>query len=149
MSHSITTVSPFTGPISSDWTIEELLDWLAEDDDRLSDAGLRKPLLVLEEALTGRHWATVPKAAITGIRDSRSPAIVSLVRSIALHSRAHPALRARTLADVTSGASASLSNAQTIGAEDDRRSDQDAGDRAAGRAYCDLTGSIVTVVGRV
>lgn len=111
MSHSITTDSPFTGPILSDWTIEELLEWFAEDDDRLGDAALREPLLVLEEALTGHHWAVEPGATITGIRESRSPAIVSLVRSIALYSRAHPAMRARTLAEVASGAGASMTNA--------------------------------------
>ncbi|MDQ0642950.1 hypothetical protein [Microbacterium murale] len=115
MNHSITTDSPFTGPISSDWTIEELLDWFAEDDDRLGDVDLREPLLLLEEALTGHHWAVGRGAAITGIRESRSPAIVSLVRSIALHSRAHPALRARTLGEVASGATASRSHAQAIG----------------------------------
>lgn len=88
-----------------------MLDWFAEDDDRLGDAALRQPLLVLEEALTGRHWAVEPGAAITGIRESRSPAIVSLVRSIALHSRAHPAMRARTLTEVATGAGLSLTNA--------------------------------------
>ncbi|MDP3952862.1 hypothetical protein [Microbacterium sp.] len=103
MSHPITIDSPFTGPISSDWTIERLLDWFAEDDDRLSDAALRTPLLALEEALTGHHWVVSPDASIPGSRESRSPAIVSLVRSIALHSRAHPAIRAYTLAEVASG----------------------------------------------
>jgi len=113
MNHSLTTDSPFTGPISHDWTIEELLDWFAEDDDRLSDAGLRRPLLALEESLTGRHRAVRPDATIP---ESGSPAIVSLVRSIALYSRAHPATRARTLADVAFGAGTSLTEPQTIGA---------------------------------
>ena len=93
-----------------DWTIEELLDWFAEDDDRLSDDSLQKPLLLLDEALTGRRWT----AGLPGMHDSRSPAIVSLVRSIALHSRAHPAMRARTLDEVASGAESALSDAQTI-----------------------------------
>lgn len=116
MSYSITTDSPFTGPISNDWTIEKLLDWFAEDDDRLSDVDLRKPLLVLEEALTGRQWAVGPDPSIPGIRESRSPAIVSLVRSIALHSRAHPAMRAHTLAEAITGAGSPASDPQTIGA---------------------------------
>jgi len=119
MSHSITTESPFTGPISSDWTIERLLDWFAEDDDRLSDAALRTPLLALEEALTGRAWALAADASSPGVRESRSPAIVSLVRSIAMHSRAHPAMRACTLAEIATGEIAtgsSLSGAQTVSA---------------------------------
>lgn len=116
MKHSTTTDSPFTGPISHDWTIEGLLDWFAEDDDRLSDASLHEPLLALEEALTGSRWAVVPDASLPGIRTSRSPAIVSLVRSIALHSRAHPATRASTLAEVIRGAESPLADAQTVGA---------------------------------
>lgn len=116
MKHSTTTDSPFTGPISHDWTIEGLLDWFAEDDDRLSDATLRNQLLVVEEALTSRHWVVVSAASLSGNPESRSPAIVSLVRSIALHSRAHPATRASTLAEVIRGAESPLADAQTVGA---------------------------------
>lgn len=95
------------------------MDWFAEDDDRLSDAALRTPLLALEEALTGRAWALTADGSPLGIRESRSPAIVSLVRSIAMHSRAHPAMRACTLAEIATGEIAtgsSLSGAQTVSA---------------------------------
>jgi len=116
MSHSSADVSPFIGPISDDWTIEELLDWFAEDDHRLSDDSLRTPLLMVEEALTGQPWAPTADASFRGIRASRSPGIVSLVRSIAMHSRAHPAIRAYTLAEVVSRANARLVGAEISGA---------------------------------
>lgn len=89
----------FPKPISPDWTIESLLDWLAADDGRLNDAALRRPLRTLEVALTGTCWALGSDDASPGVRE---PAVVSLVRSIALRTRRHPALRARTIADVLS-----------------------------------------------
>lgn len=97
MNEQNTTRMLFPGPISPDWTIERLLDWFAEDDDRLSDAALRRPLLAVEEALTGSRWTLVSDAAISGIRE---PAIISLLRSIALYTGRQPALRVRTIAEI-------------------------------------------------
>lgn len=94
--------SPLLGPLSGDWTIEDLLDWFAEDDARLSDATLRQPLLALEEALADSPRALTPNPPASGVRASHGPAIVSLVRSIALRTRAVPALRALTLDELTS-----------------------------------------------
>ncbi|HWV50190.1 MAG TPA: hypothetical protein VN035_12115 [Microbacterium sp.] len=103
MSQLLQTIPPFTGPIARDWTIEALLEWFAADDDRLSDPALRAPLRAIEEALTGTRWALDPDASLTGSRLTREPAVVTLVRSIALHVSRHPALRARTVAEVLCG----------------------------------------------
>ena len=100
MSSTFETDSPFTGPIASDWTIEALLEWFGDDDGRLSDARLRAPLRVLEETLTGTRWTVDLDPSLTGTRITREPAIISLVRSIALHASRHPAVRARTVAEV-------------------------------------------------
>ncbi|HIY65008.1 MAG TPA: hypothetical protein H9830_01865 [Candidatus Agrococcus pullicola] len=78
-----------------------MLLWFAEDDDRLSDATLRRPLLALEEALTGTRWALAPGP---GDPAAQGPAVVSLLRSIALLTGRNPALRAHTIADVLAGA---------------------------------------------
>lgn len=100
MDDQVQTDSPLAGPIVPDWTIETLLEWFAADDDHLSDATLRAPLQNLEEALTGTRWTLDVDASLSGSRLTREPAIVSLVRSIALHVSRHPALRAHTVAAV-------------------------------------------------
>lgn len=64
-----TTSSCDLGPISPDWTIFELLDWLT-DDTRQHDESLRGPLAVIEASLTGRPWAG-------------DPSTVALIRSLA------------------------------------------------------------------
>ncbi|WP_406248591.1 hypothetical protein ACI7YT_01750 [Microbacterium sp. M] len=100
MSRHEQTDSPFTEPFAHNWTIEALLEWFADDDTRLSDVTLRAPLRDLEEAMTGTRWTLDLDASLTGARLTREPAIVSLVRSIALHVSRHPALRAHTVAEV-------------------------------------------------
>lgn len=103
MSQLLQTIPPFTGPIARDWTIEALLEWFAADDDRLSDPALRAPLRAIEESLTGTRWTRDPGASPFGARPTREPAIVALVRSVALHVSRHPALRARTVAEALCG----------------------------------------------
>ncbi|GAB3596161.1 hypothetical protein [Microbacterium tumbae] len=103
MTDIFTTRSEILGPISSDWTLEELLDWIAADDALLSDPLLRRPLRAVEEALTGTRWTVELDASLHGTRAVREPAIVSLVRSIALRTNRRPALRARTVAEVLTG----------------------------------------------
>ncbi len=76
------------------------MEWIAEDDARLSAIALRHPLRAVEEALTGTRWTVELDRELTGTRLVREPAIVSLVRSIALHASRHPAVRARTLAEI-------------------------------------------------
>ena len=97
------TDSPFIGPIARDWTIESLLEWFAADDARLSDATLRAPLRAVEEAMTGTRWTSGLDASLSGTRLTREPAIVSLVRSIALHVSQHPARRAYTVEEILHG----------------------------------------------
>ncbi|WP_460796231.1 hypothetical protein [Microbacterium sp. GXF0217] len=84
----------------NDWTIEELLEWFGADDARLSDPTVRAPLRAIEESLTGSRWTRELDASLSGVRLTREPAIISLVRSISLHVSRHPALRAQTVADV-------------------------------------------------
>lgn len=64
-----TTQTVNLGPISSDWTIGELLQWL-EDDARTHDRALREPLARVEAAVTGAPWQAAPST-------------VALVRSLA------------------------------------------------------------------
>lgn len=66
-------------PISPDWTIAELVDWLA-DDSRQHDVALRRPLSLIESAVTGSTWA-------------HEPSTVALIRSLASVVRRHGALR--------------------------------------------------------
>ncbi|WP_429457783.1 hypothetical protein [Microbacterium sp. ZKA21] len=100
MIHPMPTDSPFKEPIASDWTIEALLEWFAADDTRLSDSTVRAPLRAIEESLTGSRWTLDLDASLSGARLTREPAVISLVRSIALHVSRHPALRARTVSEV-------------------------------------------------
>lgn len=75
MSTPLTTASSDLAPISPDWTIAELVDWLA-DDSRQHDPGLQHPLSLIERALTAEPWSGVPST-------------VALIRSIsaAAHTR--------------------------------------------------------------
>ena len=102
MSHTVARIAANLAPLSHDWTIEQLLDWIAEDDARLSDATLRGPLQRIDEALTGSRWTLELDASLEGSRLVRHPAIISLVRSIALNASRHPALRAHTVGDILS-----------------------------------------------
>ncbi|WP_226531061.1 hypothetical protein [Microbacterium paraoxydans] len=63
------------GPISPDWTIDDLVVWLA-DDARQHDPALRPPLAAIETALSGESW-------------TRAPATVALIRSLAALRREH------------------------------------------------------------
>ena len=103
MSLPIVANSPIAGPISQDWTIEGLLDWFGADDARLSDPTVRPALRAIEEALTGSRWTIELDATLEGSRMTREPAIVSLVRSIAVQVSRHPALRAHTVGEILDG----------------------------------------------
>ncbi|MDQ7879291.1 hypothetical protein Q9R08_14975 [Microbacterium sp. QXD-8] len=81
-------VSATLGPVAPDWTIQELVAWIADDDARSHDETLR-PLL---------------SAVLAGLAPDASPALtprspVALVRAVASHLRAAPALRDVTLGD--------------------------------------------------
>ncbi|MGW8482942.1 hypothetical protein ACWGJP_07365 [Microbacterium sp. NPDC055903] len=99
MTATLTTNATVLDPFPTDWTVEDLLHWIAADDARLSDPALRGPLRAVEEALTGTRWTTELDADLKGARLTREPSIVSLVRSIALHTRRCPAARAMSLAE--------------------------------------------------
>lgn len=100
MDISTATISELVAPISLNWTIEDLLQWFAEDDDRLSDHTLRPPLRAIEEALTGTRWTLDLDAGLSSTRRTREPAVISLVRSIALCAAGRPALRALTIGEL-------------------------------------------------
>lgn len=83
------TVSATLGPVAPDWTIHELIAWIAEDDARSHDETLRPVLSAVLAHLT-------PDASLA--LTPRSP--VALVRALASHLRATPALRGVALRDV-------------------------------------------------
>lgn len=88
MSVAITTETPNLGPISPNWTITQLLDWLAEDR-RQHDESLRAPLVAIDAAMTGTEWR-------------RAPSTVAVTRSIAATIRATPHLLAATIGELLS-----------------------------------------------
>lgn len=56
-------------PISPEWTIRELVEWLAGDSCQ-HDPTLRRPLELIETALTGASW-------------NSEPSTIALIRSLA------------------------------------------------------------------
>jgi hypothetical protein len=87
------TASATIGPVPVDWTIHDLVAWIAEDDARSHDEALRPLLSILLAALA---------PDVTPTLTPRSP--VALVRLIADRLRAAPALREVAVRDVTGGA---------------------------------------------
>lgn len=87
------TITASVGPVAPDWTIHELVVWIAADDARSHDEALR-PLLttVLADIAPDAAPALTP----------RSP--VALVRGLASRLREAPALREVALRDVAGGA---------------------------------------------
>jgi hypothetical protein len=86
MTPPITTLDDVLAPIIPDWTIRDLLEWLG-DDARANDDALRRPLAIIEAALTGSPW-------------TREPSAVALTRSIASTVQASPRLRNMRLDDL-------------------------------------------------
>jgi hypothetical protein len=83
------TASATIGPVAADWTIHDLVAWIADDDARSHDEALRPLLMsVLADLAPDASPAVTP----------RSP--VALVRLIASRLRAAPALREVTLREV-------------------------------------------------
>lgn len=83
------TVSATLVPVAPDWTIQELIAWIAADDARSHSEALRP---VLSAVLAGLAPDDAPTLT------PRSP--VALVRAVASHLRATPALRDMALRDV-------------------------------------------------
>lgn len=77
-------------PVDANWTIGGLLEWIAADDDRCHDDGLRMLLLPLDRALTGDE----PTTAGT----------VALVRALAREVREQPLLGKARISDVAGSA---------------------------------------------
>lgn len=73
MDQSLTTLAEDLGPIQVDWTIAELISWLAEESHQ-HDPALQHPLAMIEAAVTGALWA-------------RTPSTVALIRSLTLAGR--------------------------------------------------------------
>lgn len=82
----IATKPSHLGPIDSDWTIAELVEWLS-DDVRQHDRALQHPLTRIEAAVTGSRWGGTPSTT-------------ALIRSLADAVRADPALRAVRIRDL-------------------------------------------------
>lgn len=83
-------------PLATDWTIGQVLAWIAEDDTRCHDESLRSLLQTVDAALDPAKVAKV-----------EGPATVALVRSIASHTRTRPALRDLRLDELDAHALAS------------------------------------------
>lgn len=88
---------PFSKPIQPDWTIEALLTWIASEDERCHDDGLRPMLRALTRS--GEDAASVTSAA-------PAPATVALVRDLAARVAAQPSLRALTIEEMLAGTAA-------------------------------------------
>lgn len=88
MTHSLTTERQDLGPISPNWTIRELVDWLS-DDTRVHDHTIHPALVLIETALTGASW--------TG-----TPSTIALIRSLAAAVRTEGDVR---ISDVLSSSS--------------------------------------------
>lgn len=78
MSIRIATEPSVLGPIDPDWTIIELVEWLA-DDCRQHDAAMQHPLALIERALTRASWR-------------RPPSTVALIRSLTAVARSRGAV---------------------------------------------------------
>ncbi|MFJ2369059.1 hypothetical protein [Microbacterium sp. NPDC087665] len=87
------------GPISPDWTINELIEWLA-DDARQHEAALQHPLALIEAAATGSVWRSAPST-------------VALIRSLVEAARTSPALGATTVRELVDMRAASAGAAGT------------------------------------
>ena len=75
MDKPFATLAADLGPIDPNWTIAELVEWLA-DDSRQHDPALQHPLALIEGALTGEEWV-------------RPPSTVALIRSLTLAAQDH------------------------------------------------------------
>lgn len=78
MSIRIATDLAVLAPISPDWTIAELVEWLTEGS-RQHDVALQHPLALIEGAVTGEAWIGTPST-------------VALVRSLVTAARTHGAV---------------------------------------------------------
>lgn len=107
MNRPITSSTDVLAPISQDWTIAELVEWLA-DDSRTHDAALQHPLALIEAAVTGATWP-------------REPSTVALIRSLASAAVRHGALR---IGDLPAFRSRSVPLIGTGGGTNRDRSDQ-------------------------
>ncbi|WP_435747796.1 hypothetical protein [Microbacterium sp. PMB16] len=90
MTTSTASFDELLAPILADWTIRDLLEWLS-DDTRTHDDALRRPLALIESALTGSLW-------------TREPSTVALIRSIASTVQSSPHVRNMRLDDLLPGA---------------------------------------------
>lgn len=97
MFRSHTTPSPTDGPVVTNWTTRELLEWIAADDARSLDASLVTVLTAIDRALD-RDAATPAPVPAPAALVPASPA--PLVRALAARLRRDPALRAVRVGDL-------------------------------------------------
>ncbi|KJL42797.1 hypothetical protein [Microbacterium trichothecenolyticum] len=86
------TIDRSSSPVLSDWTTQELLEWIGADDARCHDGTLLGPLTAIDGALAAQEGGDSSALA------PASPA--PLVRALAARLRAEPALRDVRLGDL-------------------------------------------------
>jgi hypothetical protein len=121
MLHSSATDIIDSMPIDPDWTIGELLSWIADDDSRCHHQTLLPLLSRLEAALAGDPDAAlapgVAPARSSGQRPTASTVV--LVRALVARVRWAPALRDTRLGDLTDIAAPDVSPADPREARDE------------------------------
>ena len=93
-------LAPESVPVGPDRTVGEMLDWIAEADDRCHDESLRHLLLAALDGIPAP--AGMPASDVIPAR--ADDAIVVLVRLLGDRVRADAALRARRVTAPTTGA---------------------------------------------
>ncbi|MGN6218966.1 MAG: hypothetical protein ACTHNQ_05640 [Microbacterium sp.] len=88
-----TSVPQTVSPVAPDWTIRELMAWIAADDTRCHDETLRPVLTAVAESAR-------PGSLL------RPTSTVALVRAVAARLRAEPATGERRVGDVAPGRTA-------------------------------------------
>ena len=99
------TIDRSSSPVLSDWTTQELLEWIGADDARCHDGTLLGPLTAIDGALAAQEGGEASALGLIARAGSDSSALAPaspapLVRALAARLRAEPALRDVRLGDL-------------------------------------------------
>ncbi|MCC2031706.1 hypothetical protein [Microbacterium allomyrinae] len=130
MRPTVPTESVNLGPLQPNWTVRDLLSWIAEDDTRCHEPALTPLVAALDRALRPE------RRPADGSVTMSSP--VGLVRSLASLVRSQPALGRTSVLSLLQGggqvAGRSLPDAVASGVQDPRDLDRRASDAASAPA---------------
>ena len=96
MFQTTATIDRTSSPVLLDWTTQEVLEWLGQDDARSHDPALLSTLTAIDDGLAARSDTAASALA------PHSPA--PLVRAIAVRLRVDPALRELRVRDLVGSA---------------------------------------------